>query len=290
MGQPFWDYWVPHVFASAGRRLTSVEFPAAFHRGHAGGWSWDSWLRCAVEFARVTQTPCRADSLEDAHVMSARARQSFDRARRSLAPRPIGIREWVEATFNYHGPKTFLELGAHCGTDTDWLSRIPDVTIHAFEPDPRNHQRPRPNVTVNQAAIAAADGRADFILSDRGWGQPWTHSSSLKRPTHHLQRYPVTFGATIDVETVTLDSFARRSAIETVDFIWADVQGAEGDMVRGGLDTLRRTRYLYTEYSDDELYEGQATLRDILAMLPDFRVVELWPEDVLLENRSFVKR
>ena len=50
--------------------------------------------------------------------------------------------------------------------------------------------------------------------------------------------------------------------------------------------TLQRTRYLYTEYSGDELYEGQATLAEILALLPDFRVLELWPEDVLLENRS----
>lgn len=289
MGQPFWDYWVPHVFASAGRCLTCVEFPAAFHRGHPGGWSWDSWHRCALEFARVTQTPCAADNLEACHVMSARVRQSFDRTRRSLAPRPIAVRDWVEATFSYPGPKTFLEAGAHCGTDTDWLARIPGVTIHAFEPDPRNEQQPRSNVTLHRAAVAAADGRAEFILSDRGWGQPWTHSSSLKRPKHHLQRYPVTFGATIDVETVALDSFARRAELGTVDFIWADIQGAEGDMVRGGLDTLRRTRYLYAEYSDDELYEGQATLRDILAMLPDFRVVELWPEDVLLENRSFVK-
>jgi len=160
------------------------------------------------------------------------------------------------------------------------------VTIHAFEPDPRNEQPPLKNVIVHRVAIAGADGRAEFLLSDRGWGQPWTHSSSLKRPKHHLQRYPVTFGQTIEVETVTLDSFSRRMGLSTVDFIWADIQGAEGDMVRGGLDALGRTHYLYTEYSDDELYEGQATLGDILAMLPDFRVVELWPDDVLLENNT----
>jgi hypothetical protein len=55
-------------------------------------------------------------------------------------------------------------------------------------------------------------------------------------------------------------------------------------MIRGGQRTLSRTRYLYTEYSDDELYEGQIGLRKILEMLPDFRVVELWQDDVLLQN------
>ena len=60
---------------------------------------------------------------------------------------------------------------------------------------------------------------------------------------------------------------------------------AEVDLIRGGTRVLQSTRYLYTEYNDDELYEGQATLADILELLPDFRVLELWPEDVLLENR-----
>jgi hypothetical protein len=100
-------------------------------------------------------------------------------------------------------------------------------------------------------------------------------------------RYPVTFGATIEVPAVALDTFCREQSLGNIDFIWADIQGAEGEMIRGGLRTLERTRYLYTEYSDEELYENQATLRDILNLLPDFRVVELWPDDVLLENRRF---
>jgi FkbM family methyltransferase len=287
MGQPFWDYWVPHAFAMAGRRLTFVEFPAAFHRGHPGRWSWASWHRCALEFARVTGTSCPGETLEACHLMSNRVRQSFDRDRVSLPQRPMTIRDWVTATFADARARTLLELGAHCGTDTFWLSQIPGATIHAFEPDPRNEPPPLGNVTVHRAAISAVDGRAAFVLSDRGWGRPWTYSSSLKRPKHHLERYPVTFAETIEVETVTLDSFARRSGVGPVEFIWADIQGAEGDMIRGGRETLGRTHYLYTEYSDDELYEGQVTLSEMLAMLPDFRVVELWPEDVLLENRAF---
>jgi FkbM family methyltransferase len=219
--------------------------------------------------------------------MAGRVREELDRATTPLAPRQFVIRDWVERRFRDGGAKTFLELGAHCGTDTAWLSQIPGVTIHAFEPDPRNEQPPRPNVTVHRAAVADVDGRAEFVLSRTGWGQVWTYSSSLKRPRNHLTRYPVTFGETIEVETLSLDTFAKRCGISTVDFIWADIQGAEGEMIRGGLDLLRRTRYLYTEYSDDEMYEGQPTLADILTMLPDYRVVELWPDDVLLENRAF---
>ena len=103
-----------------------------------------------------------------------------------------------------------------------------------------------------------------------------------------MKRYPVTFGETIDVQTVTLDTFCRQEGVDgVIDFIWADIQGAEGEMIRGGRETIARTRYLYTEYSDDELYEGQPTLSEIMAMLPDFRVLELWLDDMLLANRRF---
>jgi FkbM family methyltransferase len=225
-------------------------------------------------------------SLESCLAMSWRVRQSFDNRKIPVRQRPPAIEEWVQQTFGDPTTKLFLELGAHRGTDTTWLADIPGVTIHAFEPDPRNHQAPRHNVTLHRAAIAEHDGRGPLILSCHGWGQEWTHSSSIKRPKNHLHRFPVTFGDAVEVELVALDSFCRERGLDVIDFIWADVQGAEGDLIRGGLQTLRRTRYLYTEYSDDELYEDQPTLTEILALLPDFRVLELWPEDVLLENRS----
>ncbi len=218
--------------------------------------------------------------------MSDRARQMFHRKSASVSQQPMNIKEWVNQKFKHGGAKTFLELGAHCGTDTEWMSALPDVFIHAFEPDPRNQQSPKPNVSVRRAAISDRDGRAPFILSKEAWGQEWTHSSSIKLPKNHLSRYPVTFGETIEVDTITLDTCCHQQRISVIDFIWADIQGAEGEMIRGGKQTLARTRYLYTEYSDGELYEGQITLRDILDLLPEFRVLELWPDEVLLENRS----
>src|SRR5262249_38315475 len=142
MGQPFWDYWFPHTFATRNRPIYAVEFPAAFHRNHQTNWSWQNWHRCAMEFARITGEPCGDQSFEACVAMSIRVRQNFDRQKVSVSQRPLQIKEWVQQKFRYHGPKTFLELGAHQGTDTAWMANIPDVTIHAFEPDPRNHQAP----------------------------------------------------------------------------------------------------------------------------------------------------
>jgi FkbM family methyltransferase len=288
MGQPFWDYWLPHAFMASGLPTYSVGFPAAYHLIHRTNWSWETWHRCALEFARATGDAANLESFEACLAMSRSVRASLEARSTSVSPQPSLIEAWLRATFGSTGPKTFLELGSHCGADTAWLSELPEVTLHAFEPDPRNEQPARANVTLHRAAVGARDGRGKLILSREGWGQPWTYSSSTRRPANHLERYPVSFDGEVDVQLITLDTFFREQGLERVDFIWADVQGAEGDVIRGGEQALRRTRFLYTEYSDDELYEGQPTLSEILALLPAFRVLELWPDDVLLENRSFV--
>jgi 2-O-methyltransferase len=286
MGQPFWDYWLPYVYASRGAPLSTPAFPAAFHRSHANQWSWETWFRCGTEFARLVGERRAPEDHDECQALARRARSCIDAATTPFGPRPWPIRDWVEATFAGTGDKLFIEAGSHDGSDTAWLAALPGVTMHAFEPDPRNTQPALPNVTVHRAALWAEDGCGQLILSREGWGREWTYSSSLRRPKHHLQRFPVTFGEAVEVELVTLDSFSNECGIEHVDLIWADVQGAEGDVIRGGPATLARTRYLYTEYSDDELYEGQSSLGEILELLPDFRVLELWPDDVLLENRG----
>jgi FkbM family methyltransferase len=287
MGQPFWDYWLPYTFAARKRSIYSVEFPAAYHRNHPVQWSWENWYSGALEFLLLTGESSGDRSLESCFAMARGIRQFFDRRKTVISPRPPAIRQWIQQKFNRQTPLTFFELGAHEGTDTAWLAGLPGVNLYAFEPDPRNNPPIRTNVKLYRMAVSDQDGTAPLILSKEGWGRQWTHSSSIKLPKNHLIRYPVSFGESIPVRTTTLDTFYRQHGFGTIDFIWADIQGAEAEMIRGGRQTLSRTRYLYTEYSDDELYEGQPTLAKILEMLPDFRVVEVWPDDVLFENRRF---
>ena len=114
----------------------------------------------------------------------------------------------------------------------------------------------------------------------------WDLSGSIRKPKEHLDATPwCTFPDTIEVETKRLDSWLHEQEdIDTIDFIWADVQGAEADMISGGQEALARTRYLYTEYSNREIYEGQSDLRELLAMLPDYEIIYRYPHDVLLRN------
>jgi FkbM family methyltransferase len=206
------------------------------------------------------------------------------------------------------GARTVLEVGAHHGTHTaTFLEAFPQAHVHAFEPDPRAADRFRAGVadrrvTLHEMAIGAANGRAEFHVSsgmppgatkdvESRYRKGWDQSGSLRAPKRHLERHPwCRFVRTISVEVRTLDAWSRKHAPGTVDFIWADVQGAEGDLVRGGAETLARTRWFYCEYSADELYEGEPTLAALLDMLPGFEVERLYPSDVLLRNVALTNR
>lgn len=202
--------------------------------------------------------------------------------------------------------RVILEIGASHGMHTAlFLRDFPGARVHAFEPDPRAVAAFRANirdrrVTLHEIAIGASNGRAEFHASAglppdagtdlaREYPKGWDQSGSLRAPTGHKERWPwCRFPRTIKVEVRTLDTWSARHEPGPIDFIWADMQGAEGDMIAGGAATLARTRYLYAEYSDTEIYAGAPNLNQLLDLLPGFEIVRLFPDDVLLRNAALV--
>jgi FkbM family methyltransferase len=155
----------------------------------------------------------------------------------------------------------------------------------------------RANVTLVPIALADRTGETTFHRSDgerpdavQALPKGYDRSGSIRRPKEHLQVHPwVTFEETITVPTSTLDEWAEREGVGDVDFIWMDVQGAERDVIVGARRTLARTRYLYTEYGAIELYEGQASLRELVRLLPEFRLATRYRGDVLFAHRALAE-
>jgi len=199
--------------------------------------------------------------------------------------------------------QVIVEIGAHHGWHTAaFVKMFSNATIYAFEPDLRAIEKfsaniRNPRVHLFKMAIGAVDGEAAFHVSGglppnidpvgaaavypRGWDQ----SGSLRSPKAHKEKWPwCKFESVITVSVRSLDSWAQENAIGKVDFIWADMQGAEGDLVTGGRATLARTRYLYLEYSNEEIYEGEPSLQALLDMLPNYSIIKRYPGDVLLKN------
>jgi FkbM family methyltransferase len=204
------------------------------------------------------------------------------------------------------GAPVILDVGANDGTTTnDFLAEFPDGRVYAFEPDPRAIAKFKRNVTSSRAqlfetAIGAIDGTAEFYVSggippwatsnpriaERHYPDGWDESGSIRKPKSHRKFWPwVTFETKSLVPIARLDTWSREHCPGPIDLIWADVQGAESDLIEGGQETLARSRFFYTEFSDDEWYEGQATLKALQAMIGEFALVGSFGPNVLLARR-----
>ncbi|MDH4023503.1 MAG: FkbM family methyltransferase [Gammaproteobacteria bacterium] len=191
-----------------------------------------------------------------------------------------------------------LDIGANCGqTTAELIKALPRATIFAFEPDPRaiakfRHNISSPQVHLQESAVGATNGTISFHQSSGAehiaeYAAGWDQSGSIRKPRTHLQVWPwVRFDRQIEVPIVRLDDWAAQRGVGAVDFIWADVQGAESDLIEGASRILASTRYFYTEYSNSEWYEGQITLPGLVQMLPDFELVRRYPMDVLFKSRT----
>jgi hypothetical protein len=222
---------------------------------------------------------------------------------------------------------TILEIGAHKGEDTlKFLKEFPNIRIYSFEPDPRNTCDFKKAVidnrsTLVEAAVSDIDGETILYMSTgwpvkapkllrvlggksfwtlvvsayrrwQGTEREWTGSSSIKESLPRSRRWPwLTFDKRARVKTVRLDTWVQKNNIESVDFIWMDVQGAEKDLIRGAAHTLKVTRYVYTEYGATSCYLGAMTKQETIDLLHehDFHLITEYCDrnNLLFVNRAF---
>ena len=196
-------------------------------------------------------------------------------------------------------PSLLIEIGAHFGEDTRrFRHMLPTARIVAFEPDPRNIAIIR-NTGIDRICefypVALSDknetrtfymssGKATHDTDRQHLENDWSSSSSLKRPTGHLNEHKwITFPQTAMVDCMRLDDVTSLKD-SVVDFIWVDVQGAEDIVFSGAKELLSRTRYVYTEYATN-LYEGQLNRDQLIQMFGrEWSVVHDFGGDILLHH------
>ena len=202
-----------------------------------------------------------------------------------------------------------IEFGACDGYHTNVMCEImnnvrPNFTYHIFEPiqDLVNQINARigrfiatnKNVKVFTEAVGSNTGTFTFYQSGGGRTENgvvienYYGSSSIRKPKLVTEAWKeMTFTETT-CKSVTFDDYIKREGLngKRIDFIWADIQGAEVDLINGGKEAFKNVRYFYTEYCDSELYEGEIGLNKILELMPNFEVVEDYKGDVLLKNKN----
>lgn len=191
---------------------------------------------------------------------------------------PLPIESELSKLFEADEALTIFEIGACEGLDTvRYARRFPNATIYAFEPVPANvdalrklldEQRVR-NVYVVESAVSDTNEPALLHLSSTTAGHEsegdWDYgnkSSSLLAPDQHLKRYEfIAFNETISVPSTTLKRFCTEHAIQSVDFVHMDVQGAELRVLAGA--DMETVGAIWLEVSKVQLYAGQPLVKDV---------------------------
>jgi FkbM family methyltransferase len=173
------------------------------------------------------------------------------------------------------GPKVILDVGAADGTDTiEYALAFPDATVHAFEPLPSNfelltravksHDLAQ-RVFCHPIALSDREGELDFWVSggQEVNGMPWPYSSSLLEPEQHPHFYPAITFAKSTAKSRRLEHYADEVGIGPIDFIHADIQGAELAMLAGAGRRLDRLRGIWMEVESVPLYRAQPLKADV---------------------------
>lgn len=141
-------------------------------------------------------------------------------------------------------------VGASEAEEVDRLHAVYSrASIMCFEPNPNTFNRIKqkfknvPYVTVSPYALSSEPGKKTFYeLSMAGNGsllepnlESWASSLGLKEKSM----------TSFEVEVRTLDSEAAKMPV--IELLWMDVQGAEGHVLAGGIETLKRTKSILLE-------------------------------------------
>jgi len=128
-----------------------------------------------------------------------------------------------------------IDAGANIGMFSVYAA-AKDAQVYAFEPMPEPLQylyKTRDinktlsgSITIVPLALTAETGETEFVIPEDNISAA---SSIINRK-----------GTTIVAETITLDEWVEENGLSNVDFIKADIEGSERDLLRGAQSVLKK--------------------------------------------------
>jgi FkbM family methyltransferase len=132
-----------------------------------------------------------------------------------------------------------LDLGANIGLFS-CVAASKGAVVYAFEPSPDNIDFLKQNVKLYEniyiAPYAATNrnGKSRFFMNDLSTDELDLGQNTLKESNGRSY-----LSTEIEVDTITIDDFVKVNNLTKVDFIKADIEGSERDMLKGAFKTLR---------------------------------------------------
>lgn len=144
--------------------------------------------------------------------------------------------EYAEQMFMYNYTKAsdvVVDIGAHIGSETILLaSKISTGKVYSFEPTSNSFLQLKQNIILNgyvdrvvceQMAISDKEGKIMFYESKESEINSLIKHESYKK---------------INVQTTTLDSYAKKHQLRRINLLKIDVEGAELKVIKGAKKLL----------------------------------------------------
>ncbi len=153
------------------------------------------------------------------------------------------------------------------------LEYFPDSKIIAFEVDEKLCAELNDKTTLNIKYYPTALGFKEQECTFYETKHPMC--GSLYEPDEALLKFynnldVALLKSTCTVKTTSLDDFVEKYSVEDVDFLKIDIQGAELDVFKGGLETLKKVVFIVSEVEFISLYIDQPLFGDVCAYLTKY--------------------
>ncbi|HEY8782057.1 MAG TPA: FkbM family methyltransferase [Mucilaginibacter sp.] len=182
----------------------------------------------------------------------------------SRSAAPLEILKWLPK----NDPITFFDIGASVGNFSKCIcgeykikKGILVEPVSKLIPILENVFPDKETFHVINAAVSDVISESDFYYNEDA-----DFVSSLLRIDNKGEGFAsLNFADPVltKIQALTLDHIVNKQNILNIDLIKIDVQGAEHLVLHGGIETLKRTKLVFTEFSYKPLYENSSTFFDL---------------------------
>jgi len=183
-------------------------------------------------------------------------------------------KESTEGPFCYVGPNgeditihkgdIVIDAGAWIGDFSAYCAKK-EAIVHAFEPTPSTVELLEQTILLNNAEKYIKI--APYGLSDVNEIVKFTNYGSGSANT-------ISASGNVNVELIALDDWVEKNNIDRIDFIKADIEGAERNMLRGATKILKRfapTLSICTYHLSDDPFVLE---KIILEANPAYKIIQ----------------
>lgn len=198
---------------------------------------------------------------------------------------------------NFH---TIIECGGHLGKDTVRMCNIfSNANIYCIEANNYLCDKLKliniKNLKIFNYALSTENKDVSFFLDCNKDGD--MGASSLLQSNDFFLKNHIKNEQEIVVKGITLSEFMKLNNIDTIDFLWMDIEGYEYYVLNSSIEILKNIKYIYTEVNFQEFRKNMKLYEDIKKLMNDNNFEEInkwtqgdvwgkWQGNVLFRNKT----